>query len=67
MFIERATFKRVFLDPAERDLVQPSGSVAGNIALRWSARPQSIELPVYRRVAGVGGCMGVDGYDTRTL
>lgn len=37
MFIERATFKRFFLAPAERDLIQPAGSVAGNIALRWSA------------------------------
>ena len=39
MFIERATFKRFFLAPAERNLIQPSGIVARNIALRWSAGP----------------------------
>gem|GEM_PF-6140215 len=36
MFIERATYKRLFLAPWERSLLDLR-SIVGNIALRWSA------------------------------
>jgi hypothetical protein len=50
MFIERATVKRYLLAPAERNVSRAPRTIAGNIALLWSARVIEL-IVIYKHLA----------------